>query len=97
MRTRRAPVPLAGASEALTRRLEPDTPLAQIQRVWADAAGPVMAAECDPVGFRAGVLTVDCRSSVWANELVFLAPDLVRNLNERLGTAKVTDVRSRTR
>ena len=33
---------------------------------------------------RAGVLTVACRSSVWAQELTLLAPELVSRLNAAL-------------
>lgn len=97
MRNRRAPVPLAGAIEALTRRLEPDTPLAAIQRVWPEAAGPAMAAECHPAALRGGVLTLDCRSATWANEMVFLAPDVIEKVNALLGSARVTEIKSRTR
>jgi predicted nucleic acid-binding Zn ribbon protein len=93
---RRAPVPLAGAVEELARRLEPDTPLARIQRAWPAAVGDVIAAECEPVAERAGVVTVACRSSVWAQELSFMAPDLVERLNAALGAPRVTELRCRS-
>jgi predicted nucleic acid-binding Zn ribbon protein len=93
---RRAPVPLAGAVEALAATLEPLTPLAAVQRVWGDAVGEAIAAECTPVAERGGVVTVACRSSVWAHELSLMAPDLVARLNASLGQARVTDLRCRT-
>jgi hypothetical protein len=40
---RRAPRPIGGAIEALTRRLAPLTLLADVQRVWEQAAGAVVA------------------------------------------------------
>jgi predicted nucleic acid-binding Zn ribbon protein len=92
---RRAPVPLAGAIEALTRRLEPDTALAAIQRAWPAVVGEVIAEECEPRSERGGVVTVVCRSAVWAQELTFMAPDLVARLNEALGTSRVTELRCR--
>jgi predicted nucleic acid-binding Zn ribbon protein len=93
---RRAPVPLAGAVEALAATLEPLTPLAAVQRTWADAVGPAIAAECTPVAERGGVVTVACRSSVWAHELSLMAPDLVGRLNAALGEARVAELRCRT-
>jgi len=95
VRNRRAPVPLAGAIEALTKRLEPDTPLARIQRAWPDVVGEVIAAETEPVAERGGTVTVACRSAVWAQELTFMAPDLVERLNAALGSSRVSELRCR--
>ena len=90
---RRAPVPLSGAIEQLTKRLEPMTPLAAVQRAWPQAVGPVVAAEAEPVAERAGVVTVRCRTAVWAQELTLLAPELVGKLNEAIGEPRVTELR----
>ena len=90
---RRTPVPLAGAVEALARRLEPMTPLAAVQRAWPAAVGPVIAAEAEPVSERAGVVTVRCRTAVWAQELTLLAPELVTKLNDTIGEPRVTELR----
>jgi predicted nucleic acid-binding Zn ribbon protein len=90
---RRAPMPIAGAVEALTRSLEPTTPLAAVQRAWAGAVGPTIAAESEVVAERAGVVTVRCRSAVWAQELTLLGPDLVERLNVALGAPRVTELR----
>lgn len=94
---RRAPVPLAAAVEALAARLEPQTPLSAVQKVWAEVAGEVVAAEAQPVSERAGTVTIGCRSAVWAQELTLLGPDLVRRLNEALGTPRVTELKCRVR
>jgi predicted nucleic acid-binding Zn ribbon protein len=90
---RRAPVPLGGAVEALAARLEPVTPLATVQRAWPKAVGPAIAAEAEPVSERAGVVTVRCRTAVWAHELTMLAPELVGRLNEAIGEPRVTELR----
>ena len=90
---RRAPVPLAGAVDALARRLEPMTPLAAVQRAWPDAVGPVIAAEAEPVAERSGVVTVRCRTAVWAQELTLLAPELVGKLNGVIGEPRVSELR----
>ena len=90
---RRSPVPVSGAVERLAASLEPLTPLAAIQRAWPDAVGPAVAAECEPVSERGGLVTVACRSAVWANELTLLAPELVGRLNAALGEPRVTELR----
>ena len=92
---RRVPVPLAGAVEALAASLEPVTPLASVQRAWPVAVGEVIAAESRPVSERAGVVTVVCRSSVWAQELTLMAPDLVTKLNAALGAERVAELKCR--
>jgi len=65
----------------------PPTLLARVQRSWAAAVGERIAGEAEPVAERAGVVTVSCRSSVWAAELKMLAPSLVEQLNAVLGEA----------
>ena len=93
MSWRRAPVPLAGPVSALASRLEPQTVLSSVQRVWPEVAGEVVAAEAAPVSERAGKVTIACRSAVWAHELTLLAPDLVERLNDALGAPRVTELR----
>jgi predicted nucleic acid-binding Zn ribbon protein len=82
---RLAPRPLGEALALVTRELEPRTPLARVQRAWRDTAGPTLTPEAQPVSERAGTVTIACRSSVWAQELALLAPDLAQRLNEALG------------
>jgi predicted nucleic acid-binding Zn ribbon protein len=45
------------------------------------------------VSERDGVLTVSCRSSVWAEELKMMAPDLRDRLNAALGEEAVAELR----
>ena len=90
---RRTPVPVAGAVEALASRLAPQTPLSAVQRAWPDTVGPTIAAETEVVSERLGVVTVRCRSAVWAQELTLLGPDLVGRLNDALGAPRVTELR----
>jgi predicted nucleic acid-binding Zn ribbon protein len=83
---RPAPRPLGHALASITRELEPKTPIARIQRAWREtAAGSPLGEEAEPVSERAGTVTMACRSSVWAQELSMLAPDLRDRLNEALG------------
>jgi predicted nucleic acid-binding Zn ribbon protein len=90
---RAAPRPLALAVAALRAELEPATPLAAIQRAWPHAAGQTVAAQAQPVAERAGVVTIACRSAVWAQELDLLAPAVVERLNEALGRPAVHALR----
>ena len=81
---RMAPRPLGAALAAVTRDLEPKTPLARVQRAWRQVAAGPLKEEAEPVSERAGTVTMACRSAVWAQELSLLAPDLKQSLNEAL-------------
>ncbi len=84
---RPSPRPLAAALAQLKSEAEPATVLARVQASWPRAVGPAIAAEAEPVEERAGILTVACRSAVWAQELQLLSEELLSRLNETLGTA----------
>jgi predicted nucleic acid-binding Zn ribbon protein len=89
----REPRPLADALARVVEKAAPATTIARLQGSWEGVAGPVIAAEAEPVSERAGVVTVACRSAVWANELELLAPGLVERLNEALGATAVGSLR----
>jgi predicted nucleic acid-binding Zn ribbon protein len=91
--SRRAPRRLASAITDLADRLAPKTPLADVQRVWPAAVGAVIAREATPTAERGGVLTVTCRSSVWAQELDLMGPELVARLNSALGETRIERLR----
>ncbi len=61
--------------------------------MWVQAVGPGMAEQAQPTAAAAGIVTVTCRSSVWAAELDLLAPTLVDQLNGALGAPLVTALR----
>jgi predicted nucleic acid-binding Zn ribbon protein len=90
---RRDPRPAGHAIAALAERLAPHTLLAEVQRVWPQAVGEVVAAQAEPTGERDGVLVVTCASAVWAQELDLMAPDLVGRINGLLGGATVRGLR----
>jgi predicted nucleic acid-binding Zn ribbon protein len=77
---RRAPRPLSLALERAAANAQPATTLASVQAAWPSVAGPVLAAEATPVSEREGVVTLDCSSAVWAQELELLGPDLLGRL-----------------
>jgi len=78
---------------ALADRLAPQTTLAAVQRVWERAVGEVVAAHAVPTGEREGNLVITCDSSVWAQELDLMGPDLAMRLNAALGTDRVRSLR----
>ena len=85
---RREPRPLGVALASVVDDLAPATTLARVQRAWTSVAGESIAREAEPVSEREGVVTIECRSSVWAQEIELLSGDLVARLNEALGGAK---------
>jgi len=90
---RHQPRPVGQAISALADRLAPQTPLAEVQRVWETAVGDVVAAQAEPTGEREGVLVVTCSSAVWAQELDLMGPDLLARLNAALGASEVRSLR----
>jgi predicted nucleic acid-binding Zn ribbon protein len=91
---RRSPRPLTEALDRLATTVAPQTPLARIQAVWTEAAGAVIAENAQPLRERAGVLTVLCGQSVWAQEIALMGVELTARLNAALGDDLVREVRT---
>jgi predicted nucleic acid-binding Zn ribbon protein len=91
--SRRAPRPLASALGPLREQLAPATLLADVQRAWPAAAGAAIAREASPVSERAGVVTIACSASVWAQELDLMAPLLIERLNAAVSAGEVRRLR----
>jgi predicted nucleic acid-binding Zn ribbon protein len=90
---RHAPRPVSAAVEALASRVAPTTPLAAIQGGWLEAVGEAIAREARPVAERDGVVTVACRSAVWAQELDLMGSEVVERLNHALGGVPIRRLR----
>jgi predicted nucleic acid-binding Zn ribbon protein len=90
---RREPRPIAEAVMRVAQQTAPATTIARVQGCWEAVAGPLVAEEAQPLSERGGVVTVACRSAVWANELELLSPDLLERLNEALGRPLVSSLR----
>lgn len=89
----RGPHPLAEAFGTLADELRPDTLLADVQRIWASTVGEAIAEQAQPTTERAGVVTVSCAASVWAQELDLMAPQIIARLNASLGQDAVRRLR----
>jgi predicted nucleic acid-binding Zn ribbon protein len=84
---------MTGAFGRLADELAPATLLAEVQRAWPGVVGPSIAAEAVPTAERAGVVTVSCSASVWAQELDLMALQIVGRLNRALGGKTVQRLR----
>ncbi len=51
-------------------------------RAWGRGAGEQVAAGARPRYFARGVLTVECESSVWANELTYLGSTILARMDQ---------------
>jgi predicted nucleic acid-binding Zn ribbon protein len=93
---RLAPRPLSAALAPLVGSLTPATPLACIQQLWPEAAGPAIAAAARPLSLHDGVLEVACEAAVWAQELELVGGVLIERLNAALAEPLVRELRCRT-
>ncbi|MDU3567597.1 MAG: DciA family protein [Cutibacterium avidum] len=59
---------------------------------WPELVGPTNAEHSRPVKYQGTVLTVRTEATVWATSLRTIAPQLVAELNRRLGEGTVTRV-----
>jgi predicted nucleic acid-binding Zn ribbon protein len=91
---RRSPRPLTEALDRLATTVAPQTPLARIQAVWPESVGPAVAENAEPLRERAGVLTVYCRQSVWAQEIALMGVELTARINAALGDDLVREIRT---
>lgn len=93
------PQPVAAAFDRLTRRL--GGPSGVVLRTvfgrWEELVGSSVAANVRPVSLRATVLVVATESPAWATQMGFLGPDLVRRINEVVGSGVLTSVETRIR
>jgi predicted nucleic acid-binding Zn ribbon protein len=62
-------------------------------RAWPRAAGHDVIAVTRPRRLLRGVLTVECESSTWANELTYLAPAILERLHADDPDTPVTGLR----
>jgi predicted nucleic acid-binding Zn ribbon protein len=82
------------ALDRLATSVAPLTPLARIQAAWAEAVGPVIAENAEPLREHGGVLTVYCRQSVWAQEIALMGVELTARLNAVVGEQLVREIRT---
>ncbi|MED5261188.1 MAG: DUF721 domain-containing protein [Myxococcota bacterium] len=67
----------------------------EVNQRWEEAVGPEVAAHCQPVGVRNGVLEARVDSSVWAQQLQLRTPEILEALRGVLGKEAPTALRFR--
>jgi predicted nucleic acid-binding Zn ribbon protein len=87
------PRPLADVVRGVRDTAEPATLLAAVQSHWVAAVGERIARQAQPVGERAGTVTVSCRAATWAQELDLLQDELLEALNRALAPRRVESLR----
>ena len=66
---------------------------AQAVLIWPEVAGPALAERSRALRVRHDRLEVAVPSAVWRTQLSFVKADLVRRINERVGSETVKDLR----
>jgi predicted nucleic acid-binding Zn ribbon protein len=92
---RPGPRAVSHALDALTASLAPPTVLAEVQRAWPEAAGPLFAEAAKPYKEQGGEVAVRCAEAVLAQELALMSELVRERLNTALGRPAVTGLRIR--
>jgi len=74
-------------------RLETDSELVQVWRVWDTIVGNVIAQNAKPAAFKGRILLVHVTSSTWLHQLQFFKKDMIDKLNVTLGKTLIEDLK----
>jgi hypothetical protein len=91
----REPAPIRGVllEGALGWGLDNPLEIARIFESWKEMVGEQVAARCEPASLGRGVLKVWAASAPWANELKYLAPEVIRRVNAGVGREVVRELK----
>jgi len=86
-----------GPLRDLLARLRLSEPLVGWRAVelWEDVVGERVAARARAVAYRDGELVVEVDSATWMTELTYLKPRVIAEINRRLASEAVRDIRLR--
>jgi hypothetical protein len=73
--------------------LESPLEIARVFGSWREMVGDQVAARCEPATIADGVLKVWAASAPWANELKYLAPEVIRRVNAGVGRDVVRELK----
>jgi predicted nucleic acid-binding Zn ribbon protein len=82
---------LAGMASA--RGWESPLARAELLESWAEIVGAETAAHATPIGIEDGVLTVQCDSTAWAQQLRLMSATVLNSIGERFPAAGVETTR----
>jgi len=77
--------PIGAALDRALDPVAPKTTLAELQRAWPAVVGPGIEAVTTVSEEREGTVTIECESTVWANELEMMGPQLLEKLRPLMG------------
>ena len=88
------PRPIKDVLGKVTKRLGMASPdaLATVFAGWPELVGDSIAAHVRPLGLRNGVLHLEADEPGWATQLHFLGPDVIRRVNEQVGSDLVNEL-----
>ena len=64
----------------------------QALEVWNDVVGPKIAAETVPQALTGGKLMIRVKSDVWRHELLYHLPDIILQINQKVGMTAVEEI-----
>ena len=78
----------------VTKRLGMASPdaLSTVFAGWPELVGDTIAAHVRPLGLRDGILHLEADEPGWATQLRYLGPDLIRRVNEQVGSDLVKEL-----
>jgi predicted nucleic acid-binding Zn ribbon protein len=93
----RDPLHVSESLGQVTRRLGGANPevLATLFSRWEVLVGPEIAAHCQPVSVRRGVLDLLVDQPAWASQIRFMAGEILAALADSARNSEVTDIRVR--
>jgi predicted nucleic acid-binding Zn ribbon protein len=65
----------------------------RLGKAWTSVVGPLLADKTAPAGLKRGVLTIRVRNHVLVQEMQFLKPNLLADIEAALGGNAVRDIR----
>lgn len=89
------PKSIGDSLKSFRDEVAPPTPLAGVQTVWDGVVGERIASVTEVIGEVDGVVTVECSSAVWAQELEMMAPRILDRLGDELGESAPENLRFR--
>lgn len=80
--------------ERLVAGLGPENAMetARLFGAWDQIVGPEVSGRCTPTSLKKGVLKVQTDSAAWAGEFRYLAPQVIRRINQKLGSEVVCKI-----
>lgn len=93
-----AKTPLAHVGSIIEKSLgsyrrQNDMEMLQIFDMWEDAVGETVSINAKPAAFKGDLLLVHVSSSAWMHHLYFQKHDLIKKINDTLGSDLVRELK----